>query len=74
MKDRIVPDVFTQTSGGEIISKNGKKFCYIECYKQKSFKPYWVKIKKEEKFFVRRGPSTDQLSPIEAGKYILEKK
>ena len=49
MKDRIVPDVFTETSGGEIISKNGKRFFYIECFKQKSFKPYYIKRKKARK-------------------------
>jgi hypothetical protein len=73
IKERIIPDIFPYINGGEIISKNGEKFCHVDCRKQESFKAFWVKLKKEEKFFVRRGPSTDQLSPREASKYIIEK-
>jgi|TARA_B100001971_G_scaffold126411_1_gene116395 chaperone required for assembly of F1-ATPase len=73
IKTRIVPDVFPLINGGEIHNRGGKNFCHVHCEKQKKFKAFWLNSGKDEKFYVRRGAATDELSPRKANIYIQER-
>ena len=66
LKTRIKPDIFPSIESICLIPYKNKYFCVVEC--KKSGKDVWL----EDKFFVRRGPRTDELIGRNASQYIIE--
>lgn len=68
--DKLVP-IVVQYVDYEMITLNEKQICRIVCKKSKE--GVWLKTEKHgQMFYVRSGPSSTELQPVEAVKYILE--
>lgn len=69
--DKLIPSVIKYVDY-ELVTLSEKIVCYVIC--QKSPIDIWVKASKNdpEIFYVRTGPSTEELSPREATRYIRE--
>lgn len=71
LANRIVPNVISLVEY-EILTVHGKPICRITCSPSK--KEVWLKPDKRsaERFFVRSGPSSIELMPMEAVEYIRD--
>ena len=69
--DKLIPNVAQYTTF-DLVSIGDKKICRVVC--KKSSQDIWVKTEKNkpEIFYVRTGPSSTQLFPRDATKYILD--
>lgn len=69
--NRLIPNV-TEYVNYELVNLEGKKICRVIC--KPSSDDVWVKVDKSsrEVFYVRSGPSSTELPPREASRYIRQ--